>query len=352
MDKYVDTTALTQFATKTKEYVDGRTAYRITNVAVGDDTIDITIEPSSGGQSVTFSVTKKDNSSSTASYYAMTIAGLGNSDPSTVTFTESGDQAFPTAAFETVTQDGYEFIKVPTMWRKVESVEDSQITSFTIANAQVDSDYQPYPCFVGTDGAVAPYVLIGKTRLSTYTPANGLSECSAKGDGYYPYDIWTHKLFQDLELAMSKKVNYNDGEVIATAQMGLADLVYDYWTYGTINSGGVWYVCYDPAKYTALSSTSDGVPSDYVKLGYVTPTTSNYITKLGYDSAHPFANFPSALGGSVSTYYCDYYSSNSGGVYPVRCLVGTSSRVYGLWYCGSNYGWSRDYGVRLCYRPL
>jgi hypothetical protein len=76
---------------------------------------------------------------------------------------------------------------------------------------------------------------------------------------------------------------------------------------------------------------------------------------MGWDPAHPYAEFPVAVGGSATTYYSDNYYPNTG---QRIALVG------GSWYLGSFGGpsfWSLTYssssanvflGGRLVKKPL
>lgn len=297
--------------------------------------------------------------------YKATITGLGNSSPTSQTYTVDGE--FPTS-FEEVTKDGDVFIKIPTMYRKVNTVSSNQITSFTISNVKEDDSYYPYPCFVRPDGSVMDYILIGKYMISSSSTANsvnatnvnltqakGIALCKNKGAGYYPYDVWTQKLFQDLELAIGKKVNYQDGKAtITVSKIGLNHLDKSHWVLGVIGSSGRWYACYDPDKYQALEATNSPIPQDYVQIEYVQPTTNDVeIQKLGYDESNQFFNYPTAVvsNSSYNTYYCDanYYQSRNR---PVVSSVGFSSANRGLWNCYSTNGWSDKNGIRLCYRPL
>lgn len=313
----------------------------------------------------TMSASEETLAASFISAYYMTIDGLGNSSPTSQTYVSSG-ATFPTS-FEEVTKDGDIFIKIPTMYRKVNTVSSNQITSFTISNVKEDDSYYPYPCFVRPDGSVMDYILIGKYMISSsstansvnasnvnLTPAQGIALCKNKGAGYYPYDVWTQKLFQDLELAIGKKVNYQDGSAaITVSKIGLNHLDKGHWVLGVIGSSGSWYACYDPDKYQALEATNSPIPQDYVQIGYAQPTTNNEIQKLGYDESNPFFNYPTAVvsNSNYNTYYCDGYFYSSGNR-PVYSVVGRSSMGCGLWFCCADFGWSNTYGVRLCFRPL
>ena len=295
----------------------------------------------------------------------LTVSGLGNSDPTTVVFTEN-EVAFDWN-FPEVTVDGNIFIKIPTMYRKVNTVTSNQITSFSLANAKIDNDYEPYPCFLDSDGTtVLPYVLIGKYCCSSTSVANsvnsfyavqtlenGRTNARALGTGYQLYDWQIQKLFVDLAMMKAKTVNFNDGSAVISEYLGIAHLDQTIWIDGIYHNDTVWYAALNPANYVSNPSTHP--PVGYSALSYACPTTNSIEVKaLGYDSNNPFVNYPSAVvsNSSYNTYYCDayYYSSGS---HPVRSDVGgTYANVeFGLWYCFGRNNWSNTFGVRLCYKP-
>nr|WP_066161145.1 hypothetical protein [Halalkalibacter krulwichiae] len=50
----------------------------------------------------------------------------------------------------------------------------------------------------------------------------------------------------------------------------------------------------------------------YEKLNYVNATSNGWVIGMGLDNKHPFANFPTILGGSSTTYYSDHYWQATG----------------------------------------
>lgn len=66
------------------------------------------------------------------------------------------------------------------------------------------------------------------------------------------------------------------------------------------------YVCKDPTKF------ADSITSDYEEVGYVDAATDGWIKELGWDKAHPYVRLPFVVGGSNTTYFCDYYWQNGG----------------------------------------
>src|SRR5690606_24629020 len=90
-----------------------------------------------------------------------------------------------------------------------------------------------------------------------------------------------------------------------------------------INNHQAW-VARDPKDY---ASNLFAAPSE--PLGYVNSDTDGYVTEMGWDPAHPYAEFPVAVGGSATTYYSDYYYQNTGQ---------RIAPVGGYWRTGSNIG--------------
>lgn len=69
----------------------------------------------------------------------------------------------------------------------------------------------------------------------------------------------------------------------------------------------------------------------YEKLNYVNADSNGWTMQMGLDNKHPFANFPTTLGGGSTTYYSDYYYQNSGQ---------RIARVGGILFYGSDAGLS------------
>lgn len=297
-----------------------------------------------------------------------TVSNLGSSSPSVVSFSKDAGFTKAGLGIEEVTVGTDVFVKIPTMYRKVNTVVDNQITSFTIANAKIDNDYKPYSCFVAEDGSLLPYILIGKywntssdgcvsttqATATRVTTATGRSNAMARGTGYQLFDWQMQKLWQDLIICLKGTINTNNGTTWTYDELGIYWTTSQGWIDGVMGSSGTWKFCTKPSKYTSLASQSDPVPSDYVSAGYAQPMTDNReIQKLGYDSNNPFFNFPSAVtsNSSYNTYYCDTYSYSSGNN-TVMSVVGDASQGYGAFFCSAYNGWSGAAGVRLCYRPI
>ena len=181
------------------------------------------------------------------------------------------------------------------------------------------------------------------------TLGTGRSLCKAKGTGYQMMDAAMFMFWRDLALACSEKVDFNNGSGVAT-YLGLARMTEGgWWIDGLAHNNATYLYSNKPSEYKdSPSAGSNG----YEALSYSMPTSSNYITKLGYDSNHPTINLPSeASGGSQSSYYCDYVYYSSGNR-PCNVNVGRAYAYYGLFYLSGNDDWSDAGGVRLCYRPI
>ena len=292
----------------------------------------------------------------------LTVSGLGNSDPTTVTFTEEGIFDWN---FTEETINGNVFIKIPTMYRKINTITNNRIASFSLSNTKVDNDYQPYPCFLDGDGTtVLPYVLIGKycssstsvmnsvnASVAPQTLENGRTNARALGTGYQLYDWQIQKLFVDLAMMKAKTVNFQDGSARISEYLGISQINSSVWIDGIYHDSTVWYAALNPSNYV---SNPSGVPTGYSALSYSTPISNDgEVTALGYDSNNPFVNYPSAtaLNSSFNTYYCDEYAYSSGNC-PVRSCVGAALANFGLWLCDVSNAWSDSYSVRLCYKPI
>lgn len=120
---------------------------------------------------------------------------------------------------------------------------------------------------------------------------------------------------------------------------------------------GVLLVSNDPSKYAEMSTnaTVDG----YDTLSYSFVYSSGYISEMGLDTENPHVMFPTAVGGSSSTHYCDTYegvdaSNNVKSFVPVRGGHVTSGSAAGLfhWAIGETQNDnSHSTGFRLMYIP-
>lgn len=113
------------------------------------------------------------------------------------------------------------------------------------------------------------------------------------------------------------------------------------------------YMCNDIENWTDESAPE--ASSKFTKLGYKCAASNGYVTEMGHDTARPDCVLPVAVGGSTSTYYCDYYWQNPG----KRTVLYGGSLDHGsyvgawYWYLGHGLGVSRwGIGARLSRNAL
>ena len=106
------------------------------------------------------------------------------------------------------------------------------------------------------------------------------------------------------------------------------------------------YVCKDPTKF------ADSITSDYERVGYVNAATNGWTKELGWDKAHPYVRLPFVVGGSNTTYFCDYYWQNGGlrVAYVGGILNSGTSDGLVAWACDHDVGYAWfAFGARLSY---
>lgn len=113
------------------------------------------------------------------------------------------------------------------------------------------------------------------------------------------------------------------------------------------------YVCDDLSNWTD-TSTPD-TDAAFASANYSVCESDGHVTAMGTDAQHPEIVLPTAVGGSNSTYYADYYYIDSG----ARSVLFGGSLSHGrrcgmsYWYLYSTVGISNwDRGARLSHRSL
>ena len=116
-----------------------------------------------------------------------------------------------------------------------------------------------------------------------------------------------------------------------------------------INNNQAW-TANNPANYA-----SNVFASPYEQLGYVDANANGYVSAMGIDPAHPFAEFPVTVTGGSATYYSDYYYQATGqyiallgGFWGSGATAGLSFWI--LYYSSSDAAVS--IGGRLLKKPL
>lgn len=337
------------------------------------------------------------------------VSGLGNSDP---TLTRTFDNVGKTYSinstagtittdfdtefnFETVVQDGNTMIKIPTFYKRFDTITNNQITAFSMSKTKVNDDFVPYPCFVKQDGsgAVMDYILVSKGKatgtsskatcvsgsapLVNVTRAQMRTAARANGAGWQQFDWMVLQLLRDLFCVVFATTNSQSIFLGRTTGFSNAATVGGTWNISTpcgwntttmqnrfFGIEDVFGNVFDWCDGVAFSSSAIYSTVDY---NYFTDGTSNmvnsgsratssgFISALTYNTAQPFLNYPSAASGGETQYYCDYEWYTSSGV--VLSVGGRWNHgvAAGLWCSAGNDGASYSYsdiGGRLVYRPL
>lgn len=308
------------------------------------------------------------------SWYAR-VSNLGTINPSDIIFEKSDN--FP-ITWEEITFNNDVFIKIPKVYRKVDSYKNDQITGYTISNAKLDGNYALYPCFMDETNNELDYILIGKYLCSSTTECKSVANepfvlynnkatarenASKKGNGYQLMDWRIQRLWQDLLLCSYGSVNieiqtiFEDGSRSFDDKMGinwnlLSGVTY-YWQLidGVCHQDTYYLYSNEPSKYGEASAATEG----YDICNIQAPQVSSYslISRLCYDKRQPFFNYPSSIYSNYykyDRYYCASYIYNggSGGMAfspasvfqsPFNCRLSNSTN-------------EPNYAVRLCYRPI
>ena len=339
------------------------------------------------------------------------VSGLGNGDPTlTRTFDNVGKTYSINSAagtittdfdtefnFETVVQDGNTMIKIPTFYKRFDTISNNQLTAFSISKTKVNDDFVPYPCFVKQDGsgAVMDYILVskgkatgnsskatcvsGSTPLVNVTRAQMRTAARANGTGWQQFDWMVLQLLRDLFCVVFATTNsqliftgrttgFSNAATVGgtwnistpcgwnTTTMqnrffGIEDVfgnVYD-WCDGVTFSDATIYSTVDYNNFT--DSTSNMVNSGS------RATSKGYISALTYNTAQPFLNYPSAASGGETQYYCDCEWYDSSGVVLFVGGAWLYGAYAGLWSSvgtrdASYSGSGSHVGGRLVYRPV
>lgn len=342
------------------------------------------------------------------------VDGVGQSDPTLVRtdaalgltysvgaseITSDFDHCYPWSDIEEFT-DAYDnvFVKIPKFYTKITASGNG-----TYKHQISGCKYEGFKTlFVDGKGNELDYILVGKYEGS-YNSTNSRmmsksgqtvkvnitlpdyrTACKAVGDGYQQYDFLIDAIIKELFMiefattnSQSIMMGYTNSSNAAALNTGHTDNVSTSSGSEISNTdgkhackyrgienpfGNVWkwcdginfnnekiYVCENPSEYAP-----DKYTSPYIYMG-------DRVMKNGHAKTitpfvkNPLLGYTTAVGGSNSTYYCDYYYQSTAGTVLVCGGTWSDDSYAGLWYWlgGTVSSDARaSFGGRLCYKPL
>lgn len=297
-----------------------------------------------------------------------------------------------------VTDDyGNKFIRIPKFYIHKENTAGK--LAIRISKEPIAGGYLPHCFYDHVANKELPYVDVGKylaslssdgkrlesksgvTPLNTRNITDFRNLAKANGRGYQQLDIHVIDVLQCLfyvEFATlnsesihpgytggseAKLAGGTDSVVAASGAVGadnthqfkyrgIEDLwgnLYQFVDGVNINDHQAW-VCNDARVYA-----SNVFADPYEKLGYVNLNANSWVSEMGYDPKHPYAQFPIKGGGTASTHYADHYYQDLGqriarfgGDWSAGAFAGLS-----VWHLiGSSASAFSHVGGRLLRKPL
>lgn len=249
----------------------------------------------------------------------------------------------PPFYYQRIQEDGYEYIRISNNY----FVGSEHSSGFYIGRYTTSSGAH-------SKSGVTSQV---STNITTFR-----NQAKAKGDGWQQLDY--HYCLIEL-LYLVEYANYNiqatlgNGNSSTSAQLtlggcdslgmfsgcladdsahaviyrGIENLYGNIWQFvdGVNVQDNLAYINYNPSTYAV-----DTFTGDYKPLGYTNATANGWQKELGYDANNQAIAFPISVGGSATTYMCDYYYQNTGN----RIAI-----VGGDWGHGAGDGFSWHLGT-------
>ena len=266
---------------------------------------------------------------------------------------KQGEEGFSRSSYDTM-------VYIPEFWYYIERIQDN--VRFYISS-EPRENFSKHP---GSNKYISRYEIIENNgtymSISGYSPKVSINigtmrtNCASKGNGWQQDDFMCYQARNLLYLV--EFANFNSQNVLgngisgdsAAHNTGETDAMI-YHTgraEGTNNLSAVQYrhienpygnvytfvdgilinehevfLCTDPQYY------GNEITENYLSTGITTPDSNGYSKDLIFSDSYSWALIPSELGGSTSTYLCDYYYQASG----LRILL-----VGGSWGDGGNAG--------------
>lgn len=246
--------------------------------------------------------------------------------------------------------------------------------AYTGSNAE--SDYNDYAWVAKYETSSNNQSVSGATVQVSQTRATFRTNAKSIGNGWTVMDISTwsglwllfHIVFANRNSQAIMKGNYS-GAVTATGLTNnkVASCVQITNTamsfYGIENLYSNVYKWIDGINInnrqayvaTKISDFADNTSTNYRQVGYTNHASDGWITRLGYDVNNKFAEFPTAVGGSGTTYYSDYYYQST--AWHLLCVGGDWSGLvnFGVSFRNEAYtslSAAANIGSRLTYKPF
>jgi hypothetical protein len=244
-------------------------------------------------------------------------------------------------------------IAFPTVW--IKRTDDANYNYIEISDRQLDSDFHAY-AHEDANGVVKPYIYLpiykgslvdGKLRSisgvkpqSSTTAQQEVDAASALGTGWQIWDYTSKEMLCDLLTLISKSLDTQDkfGQGHSTGGSSASDFL----NCGTLNDTGKFFgysattsqvKCfgmealwserwerelglilaagiYKIKEHPAYNLTGEGYIAISTSVAKC-PTSDNYIKT---EVSTQFGSLPTVVGGTQSTYYCDYFYHNQSGV--------------------------------------
>lgn len=266
---------------------------------------------------------------------------------------KQGEEGFSRSSYDTM-------VYIPEFWYYIERIQDN--VRFYISS-EPRENFSKHP---GSNKYISRYEIIENNgtymSISGYSPKVSINigtmrtNCSSKGNGWQQDDFMCYQarnLLYLVEFANFNSQNmlgsgisgdsaahntgetdamiYHTGRAEGTNNLSAVQYRHIENPYGNVHTfvDGILinehevFLCTDPQYY------GNEITENYLSTGITTPDNNGYPKDLIFSDSYSWALIPSELGGSTSTYLCDYYYQNSG----LRILL-----VGGSWSGGDRAG--------------
>ena len=269
---------------------------------------------------------------------------------------KQGEEGFSRSSYDTM-------VYIPEFWYYIERIQDN--VRFYISS-EPRENFSKHP---GSNKYISRYEIIENNgtymSISGYSPKVSINigtmrtNCASKGNGWQQDDFMCYQARNLLYLV--EFANFNSQNMLGTGISGDsaahntgetdAMIYHTGRAEGTNNLSAVQYrhienpygnvhtfvdgilinehevfLCTDPQYY------GNEITENYLSTGITTPDSNGYPKDLIFSDSYSWALIPSKLGGSTSTYLCDYYYQDSG----LRILFVGGGWNYGVsagfWY--------------------